>query len=464
VLEWFRLSRKTAFILLCIIILAAAVRFYHLPQNADFDFDQEFAATFAYQVVHVFPIQMTGQSLSVEGLFDGPFYFYLMTPFFMMTRLHPIGGFIGSGVLGLVIILTYFFVLRDVFGEKTALLGAFLRAILFTKITGDIYLNPAFSAELAALLTWFCFYKYWKGDQRFILPLAFIMGMYTSFHPTLFPFYIVFVLVIVLRRKIPSLKLVLASVFLFLLPLMPLIAFEYFRKLEEIKVLLSVNHSQAVEARGITTILTYLKLYFSFPSILLGKISLKDFQVPFQVLILAMITFAAVKRMGFWKESFHIIFILLTVFSFTFYYYLLRTHSPEYHFLGIETLFFIYFTGTLGLLFKKNILIPIVIAVFIALFNFYQLNSFWNRSYRDSLYDKDKIVKEISRRTAKSKQYSVYYDADFGQQYGFGYLQRYYGIDSKGSGTSYMISIPAKSNVNYALSSGGIGLTIKNQK
>jgi len=81
--------------IIMILILALVVRLYRIGEMVIFDFDQEYAVNFARQV-HEYPIRIIGQGLSVQGLFMGPWFFYLLTPFFWFTNLHPFGGYIGS--------------------------------------------------------------------------------------------------------------------------------------------------------------------------------------------------------------------------------------------------------------------------------------------------------------------------------------------------------------------------------
>jgi len=38
-------------------------------------------------------------------LFVGPWYFYFLVPFYALSGLHPLGGAIGSVVLGLITII-----------------------------------------------------------------------------------------------------------------------------------------------------------------------------------------------------------------------------------------------------------------------------------------------------------------------------------------------------------------------
>ncbi|MBU3957431.1 glycosyltransferase family 39 protein [Patescibacteria group bacterium] len=194
--------RKDIFLLFVILIIAAFVRFYHLSEMANFDFDQEYAVNFAYSVTRVFPIQLIGQPLSVEGLFMGPLYFYYLVPFFAVSGLHPLGGFAGSAVLGLITTTAYFFIGKKLFGIKAGLIAALIRSFLFTELIHDLSMTPAYACELLVLLTWWAFYKYWHGEiknnssDKLFPFLGFLFGLYTSIHPILFPFYLVFIILI----------------------------------------------------------------------------------------------------------------------------------------------------------------------------------------------------------------------------------------------------------------------------
>ncbi|MBI2052327.1 MAG: hypothetical protein HYT38_01435 [Candidatus Sungbacteria bacterium] len=165
----FSSSAKPYFILLLIILLGVVLRFYHLPQVASFDFDQEYAANFAYSVIREYPLQLIGQGLSVQGLFMGPGYFYYLVPFFFLFNLSPLGGFVGSVALGLVTIFVYFMVVRDVFGTKTGLIAALFRACLFSKVMADWTMTPAFSVDLIILPTIWCFRKLWLGKADMLI-------------------------------------------------------------------------------------------------------------------------------------------------------------------------------------------------------------------------------------------------------------------------------------------------------
>ncbi len=438
------------------------MRFYQLPQRVIFDADQEFAATFATEVLTIFPIRLIGQGLSVQGLFMGPLYFYLLVPFFALSNLHPIGGYIGSIVLGLITISIYFLVFKAVFGPKTGLLAAFLRTILFSAVGRDLLMTPAFSSDVIVVLTWFCLYKCWQKKDIYLLPLGFLFGLYSSFHPILFPFYFVLPAMLVLQRRMPAKKYILLFFICFLIPLSPLIIFEYFHNFLEVKALFAMKGSGTGEIKTFATAIEYLKTIFTYPVTFLGAL-LPDRTIPLLAGLFYLCNgMVIIKKSGFWQHTFHRVFPLLTVSIFLLYYFFLPVHVPDYYFLGVFTLIFIYFVGNLGILYthKSWVLLTAILIALVAAngVGFYQLGDI---PY--SLGDKEAVFKAIIAASPDNNK-KVYYDTDLGLHFGLGYLQRQYHIQATGGDGSpeYIIVIPKSRRENeIVFSSGGVGLAIK---
>lgn len=457
--------KKEHLVLVVILLFAFFLRLFRLPHLVGFDFDQEYAAMFAQTVLQDFPIQLIGQGLSVQGLFMGPLYFYYLVPFFAVTSLHPLGGYIGSIVLGGVIVVTYYYVVSHIFGKPAGFVAAFLRAILFEKIRSDLVMAPAYSSELAVILTLLCFYKYWHGDYKYLLPLGFIFGLYTSFHPILFPFYVVFLLLIAIRRKLPHIKYILLSFVFFLIPLVPLLLFEYFHNFLELKLLFSLDSTTSAEAKTTKTLVSYISLLFYYPVKLFGPTISGLLKQILSAILFIVIAGAAIKKIGFWKDRFHIIFLIATIIIFLLYYYVLPTHATGYYFLGAKVIIFIYFIASLSLLAhtKKKLLFLGIPLLIVTILNFSALFHLWTNGITNNLADKEAVIKEIAKRQ-KDNKLNIYYDIDYGQQYGFGYLARLYGLNPEGGDNvpTYKIILPkSRTDEKLDFSSGNIGLLIK---
>jgi hypothetical protein len=456
--------KKQVVILILILLFASVLRFYRLPEMAQLDFDQEYAANFAYNVVKVYPIQLIGQGLSIEGLFMGPLYFYYLVPFYMMTDLHPLGGVIGSVLLGLFGIAVYFFVALKMFGLPAAILVASVKAISFTSLTADWAVTPAFSSDIIVLITWYLFYRYYQGETKILPILAFIFGLYTSFHPILFPFYLVFLVLLLLKKKLPNLKITLISTVSFIVPILPLIIFEFLHQFWEVRRLFELFTGPAKQSRSLERFLEYGKFISNDPARIL---SLPTEWSPIMLTIIGVVIFYLIKnKISFWKDSFHKKMLLVTYLVFLGYYAFFPAHVPEYYLIALTTLTTFYLLGTLSLLFKQKFLVILLIIVVanISYQNFKQIISKWENPSLITLYHKDFIVKEIVKRQPQNEEFYVSYIKELGWNFGFNYLFKLYGqipqtIEARPP--IYTIVIPKSLSIDSIdIDSGNVGLIL----
>lgn len=344
---------KTYLLLFLILALAAFLRFWRLPEMANYDFDQEYAANFAYTVVKDFPIQLIGQGLSIQGLFMGPLYFYFLVPFFAAFNLHPIGGYVGSIILSLVIISLYFLVAKELFGNVAAIIAAFLRSILFIEINNDWNMAPVYASELLVLLTWLGFYRYWQEQIKVLPFLALLFGLYTSIHPILFPFYLVFLALLLIKKRLPNIKTTILSIIFFIIPISPLLLFEYWHKFLEVKLILGFFIGKSAEPINFNRFTSYLNTISAEPSRILALNFLAKELV--LLVLFGLVSFLIYKKVSFFKNRFHYQTLLLTFLTFVGYYTLFPAHVPEYYFLALSSLTLLYLSALLSLLKKHPI-------------------------------------------------------------------------------------------------------------
>jgi hypothetical protein len=456
-----------------IFILAAIIRFYRLAEVTSFDFDQEYASNFAYSVVKEFPIQLIGQGLSVQGLFMGPLYFYFLVPFFILFKLHPLGGAVGSVVLGLITVFAYYYYGGKIFNKSTGLLAAFFRAILFSKLQVDWSMVPAYSSEILVLITWYYFYRYWRGDTKSLPVLGLIFGLYTSIHPILFPFYLVFlslaILVLLLKKTIFSLRTFLLSICAFIIPNLPLLLFEYFHNFLEVKRLIGVfsKGSESISF-SLTRLIKFLSIIFGelYFVLGLGKPKSQVIGSSISLIVLLIMVILTYKKRDIWKESFHLIGLCLSILVFLSYYYFFPTHVIEYYFLGPTFLLFFYFLSIIRyLLTIKRLRILVVVGlILISYRNLWLLWGNWRNPGHENLAHKDRIIKKIIQDLDGRKDFSVSYINLPGWNFGFNYLFKYYGYlpkDKFVEGANYTIVNPkelSKDSINYSY--GNIGLIV----
>lgn len=420
----FNKFNKYQLTLLAILLVATILRFYRLEEMANFDFDQEYAANFAWATLKEYPIQLIGQELSVGGQYLGPLYFYYLVPFFALSSLHPIGGVIGSAILGLISIFIYYFVASKIFGRTTGLIAAFIRAFSFAGFGADWSMTPAFSSDFMVLLTWYCFYQYWNNNLKILPWLGLVFGLYTSIHPIHFPFYLVFLVLLAIKHRLPNIKILLISVASFILPILPLIRFEFLHSFLEIRRLLEIPaHS--------TSTRNYLQAFEFALRTTLGepyRIFALDF-IPkafFSWGLLCLITYGAITK--WFTGYFHLVALVSTFLIFIIYYTFYPGNVSEYYLLGPTTLTVLYGSALLAKLLKLKLgsLILVVMLLSIAFFNLKIVYRRWSDPSNATLSHKDYIVKQIVKRVPENSEFYISYIKLPGWNFGFNYLFKVY--------------------------------------
>jgi hypothetical protein len=356
----------------------------------------------------------------------GPWYFYYLVPFFLATGMHPIGGYVGSILVGLIITATYFYIGKLFFDAKTGFILALFRAFLFNALVADWFMAPSYSSELVLLVIIIFLYKFWHGSKKAVMPIAFLLGLLTSAHPILFPIILSTVIVFAMRRENLSIKWIAVSLLLFLIPPSPLIRFEMLRNFLEVKQLLALSHTNRAEVKDLTTFIDYVKLIFYFPYNYLRFPDISYLRNGLSFTIFGFVGYAAVKKIGFWKDNFHITILLSSIIFFLAYYYLLPIHASDYYFLGVNLILLMYIIATI-LLFTKNKTTRIFLLAFGGIIFFFNATLYINhlRFQLFTLGNKDAVVKAIVLKE-KNHEYGVGYEVEPGWQYGFGELFRFY--------------------------------------
>lgn len=463
---------KEYYLFLFIFLLGIFLRLYRLEEMASFDFDQEYASNFTYSVVKQFPVQLIGQGLSVQGLFMGPWYFYFLVPFYMIFRLHPLGGAVGSVILGLITIVAYYYFGNKIFGKPAGLIAAFFKAVFFRSLADDWSITPAFSCGLMVIITWYFLYKYWQGETKHLPLLGFIFGLFTSFHPILFPFYLVFLIIFLIKRVFPSFKTFLLTAVAFVLPLTPLIVFEYFHQFTEVKLLIRIFSTPNPffgSANILSKLINFALLILGGPQHRLGFKFFSNYLL--SVIILSMLLLFTIKKTHIWKNNFHLWAIIITFLTYIFYYSFFPTPVINYYPSAPITLLVFYLAAILGYFATKKLsrVFVVIFLVFLVFVNVKNLiRERWLNTGLTSLKHKDEIVKAILENQPDGEDFFVSYISKPGWNFGFDYLFKLYERipeDRAVNSFVYTIVIPKElspESINF--SSGNIGLIFPDQE
>ena len=479
----FSLAQKH-WLLLVFLLLGLAVRSYRLPEMASYDFDQEYVTTFVLAVVRTYPIQLVGQGLSVQGLFMGPWYFYALVPFYMMAGLNPIGGVIGSVVLGLLTIGVYYKVAWKLFDSQAAgVVAAAFRAISFYAVSADWAMVPSYASDVVVVLMWLLLFQMgveakkkdretasnWKSWQFWRLPALFILfGTLTSFHPIHFHFGIIFWLVFLIWRLRFPLQNWLVAVCALVAPVAPLLLFEYFRNWAMTRQLIGMftgTHTTTA-TQGMSS--DSQRILYTLNAALQQWREIWQFERTSLVLAggSVLLVWAAalyyLKLQRAKEYSVHRVLLSVTLGTVLVYYSFFPSAVPEYYLRALGAVTTLYKSFAVVELYRQRVATRLVAVALVLGFMSFNAQAFWKKWYVSepaTLAYKQDVVAHIKAH-ATGTPFRLSITSQPGWQFGYASLFVLADLEPVADGPIYTIVAPASylSDVKMDYTAGGIGV------
>ena len=223
--------------LVFLLLFALATRLPHLfGYNIPFSFDHGRDALAVLDLIKTGTLKFIGPWTSIQGLFFGPGWYYLLAPLYWLLNGSPLAGPLTMQIISLITIgLAYKY-----FGIYEAII--FASAPIFTIISVSAA-NP-FPMVLIGLLILICL----KKPKRHPLNLGLLISLGFHFSSALAIFYLLIIPLILLIRKI---KLSLTKLIIgLIIPFIPQILFEIKNNFLEVRSL--VNYFIAGESQQVT--------------------------------------------------------------------------------------------------------------------------------------------------------------------------------------------------------------------
>ena len=220
---------KKWIILFCIVILASVLRLYHITSNPpSLDWDEASLGYNAYSILKTGRDEYgTKFPLTIRSFDDykPPLYVYILIPFIAILDLNEFSVRLPSALFGIFAVLITYFLVKELFDEKTAMISSFLLAISPWHLQ---FSRAAFEANisLTCIIVGAFFFLY--GIKRrffFFLSVSFfILSLYAYHSARVFTPLLMMGLVVLYWREVFSdkVKVVVGILFASLL-LLPLI-------------------------------------------------------------------------------------------------------------------------------------------------------------------------------------------------------------------------------------------------
>jgi 4-amino-4-deoxy-L-arabinose transferase-like glycosyltransferase len=371
-----------------ILLISYILRVFRIDKILGFYYDQGRDAQVIWDLIHSHKFFLIGPTTGLAGVFRGPFYYYLIAPFYYLGNGSPLTPAIFLALLSTAALGIMYYLARQIGGRRTGIIALILGSFSFEIIYASRWLsNPTPMLFLSMILVWMMFLIQ-DGKKWPWVILAFVLGS-SFFHfgssGELFYFPAVaifaiwqFVFVKGGKKNIPNLKIIVSSIVVFLITFSPLFIFN----LKHGNIL--SNNIAGLVGSGksfgipnwqfISDRLSVTGVYFS--SLLFHSPYAKEWIH----MLLIFILFIAFLPKLFKNDRLKIIFILLGSVTFGLLFFQGNNGNLyQYYLTGYYLIFLILAAALFNSLFESSLLGKIVV-IYLLLF-FLSQNWSWIRPY-----------------------------------------------------------------------------------
>jgi len=223
-------SHPAIYILLStILLLSLFVRVYRTQALLGFYFDQGRDAMVVWRLWHEGKTFLIGPTTGIEGIFRGPFYYYLIAPFYLVGGGDPVWPAIFLAVTTVVAIVILYYLGKRIEGRITGLFAVILASFSFNIVLASRWLSNPTPMLLLSLLLLSSVILVIKGKKLAWLSISFLAGL-SLFHfgssGEIFYFLAIAIIVFWQRKRLPAKLVILASIGLILITVAPLVVFD----------------------------------------------------------------------------------------------------------------------------------------------------------------------------------------------------------------------------------------------
>ncbi len=218
-------------LLLIILFFGLFLRTHYIGRLLGFYYDQGRDALTIWNMWHLGDIPFIGPTTGIAGIFRGPFYYYLIAPFYLLGKGNPIWPSVFLSITTIIASGMMYYLGFKIQNRATGIIAAFISSISFNIVLASRWLsNPTPMLLLSMLFVWMLILIV-EGKKWAWAPAIFIATV-SLFHfgSAGEVFYFVALLIVFVwqakRRSLPNGKFLFLTAMLVLVALLPLIAFD----------------------------------------------------------------------------------------------------------------------------------------------------------------------------------------------------------------------------------------------
>ena len=168
--------------LFLILVAATFLRFYNLKDSLMFQADQGRDVIVVSKIFKEKDPVFIGPVTSIGNMYLGPFYYYFMLPFLLLSYPSPMGPAYGVAILSLIAVFLLFKITEKIFDRKTALIASLFFALSSTVVEYSRFSWNPNIAPFFGLMIFYFTYMAWKKDSKYWLGVAISFSLIIQLH------------------------------------------------------------------------------------------------------------------------------------------------------------------------------------------------------------------------------------------------------------------------------------------
>lgn len=217
-------------LLATILGLGAFLRLYRINELLGFWFDQGRDALVIWDLLYNGKFFLIGPTTGLAGIFRGPWYYWLITPFYWIGRGNPVYPSVFLIFTTIAALGVIYYLGCKIQGRITGLIAATIAAFSFYIIEASKWLSNPTPMLLLSLVMVYGMFMVVEGKKRGWPIISFCFGLSLfNFGSSgeLFYFPAILIFVILQKKNWPDLKNLSLSIFLFIITFVPLVIFDF---------------------------------------------------------------------------------------------------------------------------------------------------------------------------------------------------------------------------------------------
>lgn len=223
-------NRLIYFVLFLILVLSLFVRVYRTEDLLRFYYDQGRDALVVWRLFNEGKLFLVGPVTGLAGIFLGPFYYYLIAPFYLIGGGSPVGPAVFLAVASTLAVLMLYILGWKFHSRAAGIIAAAIGAFSYYLILASRWLaNPTPLLLVSLLLLWSMWEIANGAGKKWWLVVALAAGLSLQFEAANAVFFLPMILIFAVwqRKRLPGKMMLLISLGVFFLTLLPQIAFNF---------------------------------------------------------------------------------------------------------------------------------------------------------------------------------------------------------------------------------------------